>query len=231
MFDKWVIVEGFSKNGGSTSWCNNIHLPYNSKDGTIEFLENFKNKYPEKIIFYKANKYWLSKDQQVNKCLELLKGFENNWLWQIDIDEQWELEDLINAENNLEKNDKVCGAFKFIHYLCKNYKGNQLIGKGSWGDNYHNRLWYWTGKKFKSHEPPIIFGQEKIINLDQIYNHYSYYFEEDVIFKTKYYKGYGQLYLNWKKLQKIKYDYPINLKHLVGYKTQIDITNSFIDEK
>ena len=35
-------------------------------------------------------------------------------------------------------------------------------------------------------------NQNKIIYLTQKYHHYSYYFEEDIIFKAKYYKGYNQ---------------------------------------
>jgi len=229
MFDKWVIVEGFSKNGGSTSWCNNLHFSANSFDHTVEFLIELKSRYPEKVILEIPTKPWKSKDEQVNKCIELLKGYENNWLWQIDIDEQWNLCDLINAENSLEKNDNLCGAFQFTHYLCKNDFGQQLIGVGKWGSNYNNRLWWWTGGKFISHEPPIMENQKKIIYLNQKYNHYSYYFEEDIIFKAKYYKGYNQLFINWNKLKKQKYDFPISVKHLLGTSTKVDYKNSYID--
>jgi hypothetical protein len=39
------------------------------------------------------------------------------------------------------------------------------------------------------------------------FDHYSYYFENDVAFKEKYYKGYQGVLQNWYKLQTMK-DFP-----------------------
>lgn len=228
MFDKWVIVEGFSRNGGSTAWCTSIRPPAQSTDGTIETCQDLASQNPTKVIFATSKTGWSSKDEQVNKAIELLQGNEPGWLWQVDADEHWTLQDLEGAENILEKDFKIAGGFQFYHYLCKDVDGRQLVGKGAWGDNIHTRLWWWQGQKFISHEPPKMVGQDGVRLLPQKYHHYAYYFEQDVEFKSKYYRGYRQVLSNWRGLQKRRFDYPIPAKKLLGSSTTIDTNNSYI---
>lgn len=228
MFDKWVIVEGFSRNGGSTAWCTSIRPPAQSTDGTIETCQDLASQNPTKVIFATSKTGWSSKDEQVNKAIELLQGNEPGWLWQVDADEHWTLDDLEGAENILEKDFKIAGGFQFYHYLCKDVDGRQLVGKGAWGDNIHTRLWWWQGQKFISHEPPKMVGQDGVRLLPQKYHHYAYYFEQDVEFKSKYYRGYRQMLSNWRGLQKRRFDYPIPAKKLLGSSTTIDTNNSYI---
>lgn len=228
MFDKWVIVEGFSRNGGSTSWCSPIQLDTNSNDGTIEYCKSLADQYPDKVLFHSADKPYASKDEQVNVGIEMLQGLDPAWLWQVDVDEHWTLSDLEQAESMLDKDIKIAGAFQFIHYLCKDADGRQLIGKGRWGDNIISRLWWWQGQKFETHEPPVMIGQLGYKLLPQMYHHYSYYFEQDVEFKSKYYRGYRPVLNNWKLMQSRRYDYPISAKILLGVGTKIDIANSYI---
>jgi hypothetical protein len=159
MFDKWVIVEGFSRNGGSTAWCTSIRPPSQSTDGTIELCQSLQS---NKVIFATSQTGWSSKDEQVNKAMELLQGSEPGWLWQVDADEHWTTEDLEGAESMLQKDIKLAGGFQFYHYLCKDVDGRQLVGKGAWGDNIHTRLWWWRGQKFISHEPPKMVGQDGV---------------------------------------------------------------------
>ena len=228
MFDKWVIVEGFSRNGGSTAWCTSIRPNHTSTDGTIETCQDLASQNPTKVIFFSSGKGYASKDIQVNKAIELLKGSEPGWLWQVDADEQWTLEDLQGAEEMLEKDLTIAGAFQFNHYLCKDVNGKQLVGKGAWGDGYSTRLWWWEGQKFKTHEPPVMEGQKTVKYLPQRHEHYSYCFEQDVAFKSKYYKGYRQVIHNWRALQKRRLTYPISAKYLLGSGTGVDISNSYI---
>jgi len=225
MFDKWVIIEGFSRNGGSTGWCTSIRPPSQSTDGTIELCQSLQS---DKVIFASSHTGWSSKDEQVNKAIELLKGSESGWLWQVDADEHWTIEDLEGAESMLEKDIKLAGGFQFYHYLCKDVDGRQLVGKGAWGDNIHTRLWWWQGQKFISHEPPKMVGQDGVRLLPQKYHHYAYYFEQDVIFKSKYYRGYRQVLHNWQQLRRRRFDYPIPAKTLLGSSTTIDLNNSYI---
>lgn len=228
MFDKWVIVEGFSRNGGSTQWCTNIRPPFQSKDGTIKTCQDLASQYPTKVLFHTSPNGYASKDIQVNRGIEMLQGSEPGWLWQIDADEQWTLQDIESAESMLEKDLTIAASFQFIHYLCKDMEGKQLIGKGNWGDNYHTRLWWWVGQSFKTHEPPVMIGQQDVRLMPQRYAHYSYYFEQDVEFKSKYYKGYRSVLSNWKQLQKKRNKYPLSAKALLGSGTGIDISNSYI---
>jgi hypothetical protein len=225
MFDKWVIVEGFSRNGGSTAWCTSIRPPAQSTDGTIELCQQLQS---DKVIFATSQTGWSSKDEQVNKAMELLQGSEPGWLWQVDADEHWTFEDLEGAESMLQKDIKLAGGFQFYHYLCKDVDGRQLVGKGAWGDNIHTRLWWWQGQKFISHEPPKMVGQDGVRLLPQKYHHYAYYFEQDVIFKSKYYRGYRQVLHNWQQLRRRRFDYPIPAKTLLGSSTTIDLNNSYI---
>jgi len=228
MFDKWVIVEGFSRNGGSTAWCTSIRPNHTSTDGTIETCQDLASQNPTKVIFYSSGKGYASKDIQVNKAIELLQGSEPGWLWQVDSDEQWTEQDLTEAESMLEIGSNVAGGFQFYHYLCKDSDGKQLVGKGSWGDNIVARLWWWHGQKFKTHEPAIMHGQDGIKFLPQKFHHYSYVFEQDVEFKSKYYKGYRPVLSNWRMLQQKRFNYPIPAKTLLGSGTSVDLTNSYI---
>ena len=228
MFDKWVIVEGFSRNGGSTAWCTSIRPSHTSTDGTIETCQNLASQNPTKVLFYSSGRGYSSKDIQVNKAIELLQGSEPGWLWQVDADEHWTLQDLEEAENMLEKDLTIAGAFQFNHYLCKDFNGRQLVGKGAWGDGYSTRLWWWVGQSFVTHEPPVMVGQKSIRHLPQRHEHYSYYFEQDVAFKSKYYKGYRQVIHNWRALQRRRMTYPVSAKILLGSGTGVDISNSYI---
>jgi len=228
MFDKWVIIEGFSRNGGSTEWCTSIRPPHQSTDGTIETCQDLASQYPTKVIFHTSAQGYASKDDQVNKGIELLQGNPDGWLWQVDSDEQWTEQDLTEAESMLEIGSNVAGGFQFYHYLCKDSDGKQLVGKGSWGDNIVARLWWWHGQKFKTHEPAIMHGHDGIKFLPQKFHHYSYVFEQDVEFKSKYYKGYRPVLSNWRMLQQKRFNYPIPAKTLLGSGTSVDLTNSYI---
>ena len=228
MFDKWIIVEGFSRNGGSTEWCTSIRPPHQSTDGTIETCQDLASQYPTKVIFHTSPQGYASKDDQVNVGIAYLQGEPHGWLWQIDIDEQWTEQDLTEAESMLEIGSNVAGGFQFYHYLCKDSDGNQLVGKGSWGDNFVARVWWWHGQKFKTHEPPVMLGQDGIKFLPQKFHHYSYVYEQDVEFKSRYYKGYRPVLANWRMLQQKRFDYPIPAKTLLGSGTSVDLTNSYI---
>lgn len=100
-------------------------------------------------------------------------------------------------------------AFRFRHFV-----GDGLIAEGSWGSGKVCRLFRWRGQKFISHEPPLMFRKDKTLESELSFDHYSYYFENDVAFKEKYYKGYQGLLQNWYKLQMIK-DFPQPISSLL----------------
>jgi len=214
-FDYWVVVEGASGNKGSTSWCNKMldkyHNNGNSIDGTIEYLENLSET-RKNLIFVKADGCWESKDVQVNRCITEVKKLTNKcMLWEIDIDEQWNNDDMLEAETELLKLGGKCGCFKCHYFL-----GENIQAIGEWGEGNvirYNRLWDWEGEYFKCHEPPLLDGRNDSYLLPQRFNHYAFYFEKDVKFKNDWYKGHDGCHEKWLLLQQENI-FPQNIRYL-----------------
>lgn len=202
-FDHWVIVEGVASPNGSTSWCKELpttlHNNYLSNDGTTEFLDNINSK--KVTVIRTNNRPWLSKDEQVNAAINHIKTITNNcFLWQIDVDEQWDIESIEAAEKALTDNNGKTGCF-----LCNYFVGENQRVIGQWGEGMiepYRRLWNWKGELFIKHEPPTLEGKNGPgFLLPQRFNHYAYYFKEDVKFKELYYQGYEGLFERWLKVQ------------------------------
>lgn len=238
MFDCWVIVEGVSLPKGSTSWCKELpsemHKNYLSVDGTTEYLDLIKVNAKIKVIRQQtlgANRngfYFDSKDDQVNAAIWYIKKhlkINECFLWQVDVDEQWELSQLEQAEKMLVENKGKTGCF-----LCNYYVGPKQKVVGQWGEGKYlpyRRLWDWKGEQFLTHEPPTLEGKNGPgLLLPQRFNHYAYYFEEDVKFKEAYYQGYEGLYERWKKIQQNTGIMPI--KELLGPNTWWSNTDTII---
>jgi hypothetical protein len=229
-FDYWVVVEGVSLPTGSTSWCKNlpgsIHNNYLSNDGTTEFLNSIKD---EKLhIVRQTGKPWQNKDEQVNAAISALKNvlkITDCMLWQIDVDEQWTKEQLESAEQMLIKNKGKTGCFYCNYFVGK---GQQVFGQ--WGEGKiepYRRLWDWKGEMFVTHEPPKLEGNNGPgYLLPQRFNHYAYYFEDDVKFKELYYQGYEGLLERWKKVQDNRDT--IHVSELLGPNTWWSKTGTFI---
>lgn len=230
-FDLWVIAEGASLSQGSTNWCKKMPGKYHKKghsiDGTIEYLNELCNYYKKVLIsnHFTYNKkymdeethFWKSKDDQVNSCINTLihhclvnkidEKKEPIYLWEIDIDEQWNLFSIEKAERELEESSATTGMF-----LCNYWVGKNLQAKGEWGEGKrlpYRRLWKWNFTKFKQHEPPILIGADKEILLSPRFDHYAYYFDKDVQFKNDWYSGHEEIYKRWKKLQQEAINKPI----------------------
>lgn len=227
--ENWAIAEGLSKPNGSTSWCNNVDQTFHNKghsiDGTLEILTDIQNKNKNVLC---VSDYWESKDLQCNAALKMLKHTEPKFpcfLWQIDIDEQWNLSDMKDAEEMLLKeyskdNEITVAEFYMKHFVGKNLVVNGPLG--GWGRNTITRLWIWKGGDFISHEPPVIKSDinTKKITLPQRFMHYAYYFEEDVKFKAKYYKYHSEIYNNWKYINdnynSLSFPIPLSKLHSWG---------------
>lgn len=197
MFDYWIIIEGHAKNGGSTEWCNDLTLPVNSTDGTCEYLSKLMDEH-KKVFYVQAKNYWRSKDEQVNMAISIVRDITSKcYLWQVDADEHWTLDDLKTAEHRLSLSGYKQGDVQFNHYV-----GEDRIAVGEWGSGFVTRLFIWSGEKFKTHEPPRLRGHVMSYSLEGIkFDHYSYYFAKDIILKEPYY-GYKGLLDNWLTLQK-----------------------------
>jgi len=228
-FDYWIIVEGASNNTGSTSWCNAFPKNFSKEngesiDGTTEFLTDISKKY-KNLIHIKPIKMWNNKDDQVNTAIQEIKKITNTCLlWEIDIDEQWNLEDIKTAEAILIREQAKTGCF-----LCTYFVGKNKIATGEWGEGTrspYRRLWNWSGELFKSHEPPVLDGKNGPGILIPIkFNHYAFYFDQDVRFKEIYYKYIG-LYDRWLNLQ--KETNTVHISKLLGTDIHWGNTNTYI---
>lgn len=219
ILDYWVIVEGATKSGGSTKWCKEMPSKYHdnghSVDDTVEILQNLES---DKVRLVFKNGLWDSKDQMVNAALDEIikipevKKSKDKFLWEIDIDEQWTRKNMALAEATLYERGATCGEF-----LSNFYVGKDLIAKGEWGEGKllpYRRLWIWNGEKFKTHEPPQLDREEIITLLPQRFNHYAYYFEQDVKFKNDWYSGHEYIHERWAKIQK-RNVFPCKISELI----------------
>jgi len=220
-FTLWVIVEGQSRNGGSTSWCKHVEAPFNSKDGTIERIEQIQSNH-KNVLTYVPVKHYKSKDEQVNRAIELIKTrFSSGFLWQVDVDEHWTKEDIEAAERSLWRSPESCAEFQFNHYVKKD-----VVAIGRWGSGYVTRLWKWSGHSFISHEPAILAGQTNPIKLPQKFQHYSMIYPQDVKWKAKSYKGHEMVYINWLKLD--EFTYPQHISNLFGKNNVIGRSDTWL---
>lgn len=235
MFDLWVIVEGAAGNGGSTSWCKEYHRDAESTDGTREYLTKLKEAC-KCVELHLADKMWPSKDAMVDKAMQMIRqrGVKECFLWQIDVDEQWNKEDLQAAENQLRQQGAKTGVFRCDYFL-----SHDLYARGDWGEGLkypYRRLWDWKGEDFQTHEEPTLKGgngREAV--LSQRFRHYAYLFEKDVYFKTKYYAGHEDVYKPWLSLQieaeRKKLKFPLHISYLFGRNNRFSKTNTYISEK
>jgi hypothetical protein len=225
-FDKWVVVDGASGSGGTTGQnCKSMSSKYHDKnggsvDGTREFLTYIRDE--KNIHVVCIDRKWESKEEQVNAAVKYASGFvgakrlrcENCFLWEVDADEQWDLDSIQKSEEYLLNSSAKTGEF-----LCNYYVGENLIAKGEWGEGNllpYRRLWKWSGELFETHEPPLLQGGNgKTVMIPYRFNHYAYYFEEDVKFKNDWYKGHENIYQRWKELKNIK-EFPVPISKLIG---------------
>lgn len=212
MFDYWFVVDGAAGTKGSTAWCKDIHKGFKSTDGTVEYLQQLSIKH-NNLWLIESEKKWISKDEMVNTAIENIKMIADKcWLYQVDADEQWQPEQLEIIEKEMTAQNAKTGKAYFTHYVGKGIKAI-----GDWGSGTFTRIWNWQGELFASHEPPkLITGNGKEIIVSEKFSHYSYYFENDVLFKSKYYKGYEQVYANWKKINEGKISIPCHISMLLG---------------
>jgi hypothetical protein len=220
--DKWIVVEGASHSTGSTSWCkkipNTLHNNGASVDGTREFLANLA-KVTDKIIYVPSNGFWNSKDHQVNRAIDEVKKITDKcFLWEFDIDEQWTGEEMNKAEKELVEKNAKTGSF-----LANCYVGKNIKALGEWGEcapGGYARLWNWSGEYFSKHEPPTLEGGNGLhLTLTPKFNHYNYYFEQDVKFKNDWYGGHEGIYERWKFINSLPdQTFPLPISVLItGY--------------
>lgn len=218
-FDKWIIVEGASKNTFCTSWCNDMpekyHKDGHSTDGTIKYITDTLQKYqhgPE-IVLVQTDGFWDGKTAMFNAALKHID--RPCYLWQVDIDEYWDKWQLENAEKILENTGTDVGLF-----CCDYLLSHDVIVKGDWGESLkhgYKRLWkYQPGRKFLSHEPPRIEGEGKALPPAYMprFLHKSYYYRKDVEFKAAWYGKHENILEGWSDIVEGNTKLPCNIDQL-----------------
>lgn len=228
-FERWIFVEGACGNTGSTGWCHPqppgaCTGDGQSVDATRQWLAEAAKRHPN-ITLVTQDKPWANKDVMVNAALAVLPV--PAWLWEIDADEQWTLQQLAAAEERLLVYGADHGTFECDYYL-----GPRTLARGFWGearDHGYSRLWRWDGRRFKSHEPPVLDrGNGRTLACPQRFRHYAYYFEQDVAYKEQFYGGHEGILARWRRLQALPdsaFPLPIGefLRHPVFGKTKTTI--------
>lgn len=198
----WFIISGVADNVNDTNWCAKIQ-PRLSIDGTDAWL-NAHLDHPNITIL--RRQLWPGKNSMVNAALSRI--IEPCAIHQIDSDEFWLPEQL----------DKICelyetGNYDRMRFFCRYFVGPKLVveadnlfsnKRGEW-----SRSWLWRkGMASSRHEPPVMQGcgsrelpREETRSLGLVFDHEAYCYEEQLLFKEKYYKYPGALE-DWKRLQK-----------------------------
>lgn len=181
-----VVAEGpvsYWQNQGRTT----------STDKTNEILNNFYD--PDnkiKIIHGLYNE----KDDQCRAYIDMIPE-DTEYLWNLDADEIYKKQDLININAFLEEYDPTSVGVR----SCTFYGGfdRYLTGFELNTDNFLRIFKYQHGCTWLTHRPPTIIYPSKIhkkhVNSDQLYEllgfqmyHYSYVFPDQVHRKIGYYK-------------------------------------------
>lgn len=223
-FDYWIIIEGAANNNGSTAWCNEFPSDFHnnglSVDGTHEYLIELAGQHDKVKVVYK-NGFWNSKDEQVNQIFNVMKEVESCFLWEIDSDEFWNIENIRLTEHQITTNKAKAASF-LCDYFVGNGEGHQLIVKGGWGEGNslrYNRVWHYEkGDRFITHEPPILTGQTNAntLQLPYRFSHYAYTQIYSVLFKDAWYGGHEGIFEKWFALNKLnKEDFPQPLSALL----------------
>lgn len=199
---KWIVVEGYAKPVGSTSWCKEL-IPMVSDDGGHEYLKSISD-HPRVTHLYKTE--WQGKDEMVNAAVSLVD--EPCLLIEIDSDEFYESWQIVFALEMFKANPDYNVAQVFARY----FVGPNIVitSRDTWGNRpteFKRFTRVTPGMRYAAHEPPIwenftekIIGRSQMASKGIVMDHHSYETEAQVKLKEVYF-GYPKLFWNWKRLQ------------------------------
>lgn len=195
-----IVVEGGHEDAKSVCTSDG-----HSIDTTLDTLYKFKKEedLENKLTIVTHTGFWPKKDELGRCRTAQSKAYAEratgDYLWQIDIDEFYKYEDMVNIIKMLN-NDPSITAISFkqksfwggIDYLSESYA--LLRNKGGW-----NRLFKWNaGYQYITHEPPTV-ADEKGVDLHQKH----WVSGEDMTRKNIYMYHYSLLF-PWQVEQKLK---------------------------
>ena len=209
---RWTIVEGAAMNNHCTKWCQ-TQEPRLSLDGTSAYLDSITD---SRVTVIKRPK-WDGKVDMVNAALATFN--QTGFLFQVDADEIWTVENIEKAIGFLSGTTADCAEFQ-----CRYFVGPDIvtIGKNSYGNNRGEwrRMWkYRPGDRFSRHEPPVLTGSNSVAPVyfkdHPYFDHYAYADEKAVAYKEKFY-GYKDAVLHWRRLQ-ANTEWPVRLKDFLPW--------------
>jgi len=200
--DQIIIVEGATRSDqkthyfdGDATWCT---PDGKSTDNTISIIKEFPD--PEKkITLIEPHGFWNGKTQMCNEWSKLATG---DYMWQVDIDEFYQKEDIGRIKHILKKYEPNA-----VHFYANHFWGDfkNCIDETSpytWGNNlpWQRIFRHVPGSRWARHEPPTYIlpdgtdcNEKQVVPRDETLRigikmfHYSYVTPEQIFFKSKFY--------------------------------------------
>jgi glycosyltransferase involved in cell wall biosynthesis len=151
-----IVVEGACEASSSLATKDG-----HSTDGTLETLHRFKNEEDKdnKVQVIVRDRFWKEKDEQSRTYAERATG---DYIWQIDVDEFYQPEDMSKIIEMLRKDHSISGcSIKQITF----WGGFDYLTDGFYlrsGADIYRRIFKWgKGYSFISHRPPTVYDAEK----------------------------------------------------------------------
>lgn len=164
----WHIVEGVASLVKDTAWSvanggqikSSFHDQGRSNDGTSAYLDELAAAHPDRIHIYRKplGEFWDGKLEMVNAPLPNIR--ETCLLWQVDVDEYWTLDQILEARKLFQEHPDRKAAFYWCHF----YVGQDLVisSRDTYGNNSSYewlRTWrFEPGDRWLSHEPPHLIS-------------------------------------------------------------------------
>jgi FkbM family methyltransferase len=233
----WHIIEGVADLKHDTAWSvsnggritDALHDNGLSNDGTSRYLEEIERLHPDRITVYRKppGQFWDGKLEMVSAPLEYLD--QECLLWQIDADELWQYEQLVDGYLMFLRQPEKTAAFYWCHY----FVGPDLVTmtRDTYG-NHQDYEWLRTwrfkpGYRWLAHEPPRLcapdgaggwkdlaainpFRHAETEASGMVFQHFAYAIPAQLRFKEDYY-GYRDALGKWQRLQQVGH-YPVALR-------------------
>jgi len=238
----WHIIEGVAELTNDTAWSvplggkvsSRFHKNGLSIDGTSAYISELAEEFPDNVTVYRKDcgAFWDGKLEMVNAPLKNIG--EEVLLFEIDSDELWTFEQILNVRNMFLDNPSKTAAFFWCHF----YVGESLVTTEK--NQYSKtpayewiRAWrYKPGYRWMSHEPPALcmkndhgewvdltkvnpFRHDETEKRGLVFHHYAYVLEKQLEFKEVYY-GYRNALADWRRLQDAE-QFPVLLREYFAW--------------
>lgn len=230
-----IVVEGACRTATAVSTPDG-----HSSDGTLEILYRFKSEEdPEnKVQIITKEGFWSEKDEMSQAYAERATG---EYLWQVDIDEFYQPEDMQSIVELLSQDDQITAvSFKQIAF----WGGFDCITDGWYlrrGAEIFHRLFKWEpGYRYVSHRPPTVHDHTgcdlrrkkwidgyKLARQGILLYHYALVFPQQVLDKCSYYSQaewatHARLAQRWAHRNYLHLREPFRVHNVYGHPSWIE---------